>query len=164
MFFHAKKYRLFCMEKNIFQTILDSSGSPTRDPSRPSLAKSSPKMHSKLSFSVNLEAWCQSERSRVRVHRRDLVGVCRVRRDVARIRHQPTELALRGSPWGTAISRSDLNSPYPSGCWRVEPFRRSLPVPGEVLTSPNLSAGPCGDRRSERRYAPRRLQKAGENA
>ena len=45
----------------------------------------------------------------VGVHRRDLVGVCRVRRDVARIRRQPPELALRGSPWGTAISRSGLN-------------------------------------------------------
>ena len=46
--------------------------------------------------------------------RPDLVGVCRVRRDVARIRRQPPELALQGSPWGTAISRSDLNSPYPT--------------------------------------------------
>ena len=147
------------MERKTIQTILDSSGSPTRDPSRPSLAKSSPKMHSKLSFSVNLEAWCQSERSRVRVHRRDLVGVCRVRRDVARIRRQPPELALRGSPWGTAISRSDLNSPYPSGCWLVKHFRRLSAVPGEGLPSRNLPRRTCALRRSCPRYEVRRLQK-----
>ena len=30
-------------------------------------------------------------------------------RDVAKIRHRPPELDLQGSPWGTAISRSELN-------------------------------------------------------
>ena len=40
--------------------------------------------------------------------------LCRARRNVAGIRHRPPELDLRGSPWGTAISRSDLNSPYPT--------------------------------------------------
>ena len=52
--------------------------------------------------------------SLVYVLRSILVRVCRVRRDVARIHHQPPELSLRGSPWGTAISRSELNNPKTS--------------------------------------------------
>ena len=38
-----------------------------------------------------------------------LSGFVRFRQDVARIHPQPPELTLRGSPWGMAISRSDLN-------------------------------------------------------
>ena len=69
-----------------------------------------------------------------------LVGVCRVRRDVARIHRQPPVLGLRGSSWGTAISRSELkNSPCPPGCWRVESSPDSLPYSVRGGTPPKPS-------------------------
>ena len=46
---------------------------------------------------------------------RNLACVGGFRRGVAGIHRQPPELTLRGAFWGTAISRSDLNSPYPNG-------------------------------------------------
>ena len=38
-----------------------------------------------------------------------LSGFVGFRRDVAGMHHRPPELTLRGSPWGSAISCSDLN-------------------------------------------------------
>ena len=50
-----------------------------------------------------------------------LVRICRVRPDVARIRRRPPELSLRGSPCGTAISRSEFNKyiAFLRGDWRA---------------------------------------------
>ena len=53
---------------------------------------------------------------------------------------------LCGVPWGTAISRSDLNSPHPTGCWRGS--KRLLSVCRSRKGFPSLpSRRPPQDRR-----------------
>ena len=89
--------------------------------------------------------------------------VCRVRRDVARIHRQPPELSLRGSPWGTAISRicpwavSTSNKQHfwrlgrfnhqKSACLPLGPFqpsRNSIVGPWDRFNHPKTAFGALG--------------------
>ena len=75
---------------------------------------------------------------------RNLACVGGFRRGVAGINRQPPELTPRGAFWGTAISRSDLNSPYPTGVLACQTQFGLPPVPEgfPLLTSPPGPARP----------------------
>ena len=70
--------------------------------------------------------------------RQDLVGSSRVPPGCCRDPHPTSVTHSAGFPWGTAISRSDLNSPYPVGVLACQTQANSLPewegLP--LLTSP----------------------------